>query len=373
VLTRNKPLIFMLGPRRPLTGGMVSVMDNLCASSLSARFDIRPFQTGKTTPAGRPLAAGVGAQLSLAWRLARELPRQRPAIVHLHTCSGRTFWRDSAHMLIARLCGANGVWHIHGGGFDKFIRSLGPIGRRVVARSLRLAKAIIVLNEEMLGHRALAPGALWQVVVNGVSVCQDPDVAGRRGQPGRATSFLFMGNLNPAKGAWDLVRAAGQATARKCDLRVQIAGPPTANAPKEGLLKLAGDCGCGDCVEFLGVIGGQEKANALAQADVLALPSYCEAMPMAILEGMAAGLPVIATTVGAIGQVVRDGVEGFLVPPGDIEALAGKMVQMARDADLRRRMGEAARKRVAAKYSLEAMARPIEQMYMQIIDSGASR
>jgi glycosyltransferase involved in cell wall biosynthesis len=126
-------------------------------------------------------------------------------------------------------------------------------------------------------------------------------------------------------------------------------------------------------VEFLGVIGGQEKANALAQADVLALPSYCEAMPMAILEGMAAGLPVIATTVGAIGQVVRDGVEGFLVPPGDIEALAGKMVQMARDADLRRRMGEAARKRVAAKYSLEAMARPIEQMYMQIIDSGASR
>jgi glycosyltransferase involved in cell wall biosynthesis len=277
------------------------------------------------------------------------------------------------HMLVARFCGSKGVWHIHGGGFDKFVRSLGPMGRRVVSRSLRLAKAIIVLNEEMLGHRSLAPVALWQVVVNGVSVCEDTDAAGRRSLPDKAASFLFLGNLNPAKGAWDLVRAAGQAAAMKCDLRVQIAGPFRAAAQKEELLKLVRDCGCASCVELLGVIGGQEKADALARADVLALPSHCEAMPMAILEGMAVGLPVIATNVGAIPQIVRDGVEGFLVPPGDIEALAGKMAQMASDASLRRQMGEAARERVAAKYSLEAMAQPMEHIYMHILNSGASR
>lgn len=367
----DKPLVFMLGPRPPLVGGMVSVIDNLCGSSLRDRFDVYAFQTGKTTPVGRPLLAGLGAQWALFWRLDHELSRQRPRVVHIHTCSGSTFWRDSLHMLIARLYGAEGMWHIHGGGFGRFIHSLGPVGRRLMSRALRLAKAVIVLNEEMLEHRALAPKALWQVVVNGVNVCAGPDGAGGRGQRGKATTFIFMGNLNPGKGAWDLIEAAGQAVARKCDLLVRIAGPSTSPAQKEQLERLVGDCGCADHVELLGVLGGSEKANALAQADVLVLPSHCEAMPMAILEGMAAGLPIIATSVGAIPQIVREGVEGFLVPAHDIASLSGRMSQMADDAGLRRRMGEAARKRVAGQYSVEAMVQPIERMYMQILNSGA--
>jgi glycosyltransferase involved in cell wall biosynthesis len=91
----------------------------------------------------------------------------------------------------------------------------------------------------------------------------------------------------------------------------------------------------------------------LAGADLFALTSAAENCPLALLEAMAAGLPVVATAVGGVPEVVRDGVDGLLVPTGDLRALRTALALLAEDEDLRRRMGASARDRILSRYTLD--------------------
>jgi sugar transferase (PEP-CTERM/EpsH1 system associated) len=105
----------------------------------------------------------------------------------------------------------------------------------------------------------------------------------------------------------------------------------------------------------------------LAAFDIFVLSSDWEGMSNALLEAMAAGLPVVATAVGGTPEVVVEGETGFLVPPRDPEALAEAILRLLRDPDLRRRMGEAGRKRVAEHFSVEQMVQKTEALYEHLV------
>ncbi len=98
-------------------------------------------------------------------------------------------------------------------------------------------------------------------------------------------------------------------------------------------------------------------------ARIYLLPSYNEGLPMSVLEAMAAGLPVITTPVGGIPEAVTDGVEGFLVQPGDVDALAGRLAQLLRDDALTQQMGAAARRKIEQTFSAEAILPHIDALY----------
>ena len=117
-------------------------------------------------------------------------------------------------------------------------------------------------------------------------------------------------------------------------------------------------------------VGHQEDVWPwLAALDVFVLCSDWEGMSNALLEGMAAGLPVVATAVGGTPDVVVDGVTGLLVPPRDPPALAEAVVRLLRDPDLRHRMGEAGRHRVEEHFSLERMVGRTQALYQQLLDA----
>jgi len=122
--------------------------------------------------------------------------------------------------------------------------------------------------------------------------------------------------------------------------------------------------------ELVGLLAGDAKFDAIMNAQALVLPSYNEAQPMAILEAMAAGLAVVATNVGDVPSVVRDGVDGLIVPPGEIDALAAAMIKIASDASLRRSMGRSGRQRVEEKYSLEVVVNDLIKIYDELLGSG---
>jgi glycosyltransferase involved in cell wall biosynthesis len=122
--------------------------------------------------------------------------------------------------------------------------------------------------------------------------------------------------------------------------------------------------GEGGRVVALGVVQGEDKARALAEADIFVLPSKypLEGQPLAILEAMAEGLPVVATPRAAIPDMVVDGVTGFLVPEGDIKALASNLSRLIEDADLRERMGRAGRELYLSRFTRErCLARVIQE------------
>ena len=119
---------------------------------------------------------------------------------------------------------------------------------------------------------------------------------------------------------------------------------------------------------LLGLVRGREKDEALASADCLVLPSYAEGLPMAILEGMSYGIPVIATRIGAIPEVVTDGQEGFLIEPGDVPSLADRMLRISSDPEMRERIGQAARRRIEVHYSLDVMVDRIMNVYADVLE-----
>jgi glycosyltransferase involved in cell wall biosynthesis len=127
----------------------------------------------------------------------------------------------------------------------------------------------------------------------------------------------------------------------------------------------------GEAVIFTGPVEGEHKALLLSQADMLLLPSYAEGLPYALLEAMAAGAVPIATPVGAIPDVVTDGVHGLLVPLRDVEAIAQAVARLAADRALLARMSAASRKRIVSGYSIERLAADFSTLYSKLCPARA--
>jgi len=104
-----------------------------------------------------------------------------------------------------------------------------------------------------------------------------------------------------------------------------------------------------------------------AAFDTLILPSANEGTPVSAIESLAGGRPVVATAVGGVPDVVRDGVDGFLVTPGDVEAMADRLARLAADADLRRRMGEAGAESVRERYAVERLLDDMDRLYRHLL------
>jgi glycosyltransferase involved in cell wall biosynthesis len=128
--------------------------------------------------------------------------------------------------------------------------------------------------------------------------------------------------------------------------------------------------GIGDRVIFLGY--RDDVAELLASCDLLVLPSLYEGLPLSVLEAMAAGKPVVATSVGGTPEAVLDGETGFLVPSRDPTALVRAIQRLLKDACLRRKMGMAGRRRVQRNFSPTQMVAGVTQMYEKLLDGQAS-
>jgi glycosyltransferase involved in cell wall biosynthesis len=112
-----------------------------------------------------------------------------------------------------------------------------------------------------------------------------------------------------------------------------------------------------------------DVANLLRCSDVVALVSQTESAPLTLLEGMSSGLPVVATSVGGIPEIVEDGVNGFLVQPKSPESIAEKILELNSDRDLRRRLGEAARRTVLERYTAEKVVSQYLDIYDKVLTS----
>jgi glycosyltransferase involved in cell wall biosynthesis len=164
--------------------------------------------------------------------------------------------------------------------------------------------------------------------------------------PGQALALRIacVANLHPRKRLGDLVLALARVRAHVPEAQVRFIGGGGGDEAAR-LAVLACEHGLANHVSFAGVTAN--VAPEIAAARVVALPSSCEGVPTALLEGMAAGRPVVATTVGHVASIVDDGVEGFLIAPGDVEALADRLVRLLTSPALAASMGQAARTRAA--------------------------
>jgi glycosyltransferase involved in cell wall biosynthesis len=170
---------------------------------------------------------------------------------------------------------------------------------------------------------------------------------------------VVVANLRPEKGHDVLIDAASEVLRRFPDARFELVG---GGAERAALAARATERGVAHAFTFLG--HRDDVPERLATADMFVLPSRSEAFPNALLEAMAAGLPVVASSVGGVLELVENGRNGFLVPAGNAFALADRICRLMADPSLGRRLGVAARADVEARYSFDRMVTAFENVYL---------
>ncbi|PVZ07994.1 glycosyltransferase [Actinomycetospora cinnamomea] len=205
------------------------------------------------------------------------------------------------------------------------------------------------------------------IVPNGVALPERPAVeqheatrAEVRAEWGAGPDDVVLGvvaRLTPQKAHEVLFRAVARLRAQHPNVRVVLAGD---GPRREELAAIVEREGLPDVVRFLGE--RRDVPRLLAGFDVFALSSKHEGVPIAVIEAMAAELPVVAPGVGGLPDVVGDGSEGFVVAPGDDAALADRLARLVADPDLRTALGKNARRRAEHEFTIEATARAFEDM-----------
>ena len=170
---------------------------------------------------------------------------------------------------------------------------------------------------------------------------------------------LFIGRLDAVKGVPLLLEAFAGARARYPDARLTVVGDGPARAALEAQAAALGIAGA---TTFTGYKAQGEVAALLEEADMLVLPSFAEGLPVVLMEAMASRIPVIASGVAGVPELVQDGVSGFVVPAGDVETLTVRLERLLGDPDLCRRMGEAGRAKVEAEFDVEREAAWLAQI-----------
>ena len=294
------------------------------------------------------------------WLAARALAAriaQAPVdVIHAHTRVAQV-----AAALVSRRTGIPYVTTCHGFYRRRLSRRLWPCWGRLTVAISRPVEAHLLQDFRLLPSRVrLIPTGLDPARAARIITAEEQEAWRRRleAAPGDRC-VAVMTRLVPSKGVDDFLRALAQAARLVPDVRGVVIGD---GADRPRLERLAQRLGLQRRVRFVGTVDDPAPLLRLCTAFVFPATGL-EGLGLALLEAMAAGLPVVATKVGGVMDIVEHGYSGFLVPPGDVAALAERICQLVEDRALAARMGTAARGLVADRFSIERMAEAMETLY----------
>jgi len=289
--------------------------------------------------------------------LARFLAARRVDVVHLHMSTRGSVVRKCLLIWVAVALRRPVIVHMHGADFFPFFEALRPLWQRQIGLALRRARHVVVLGEgwrRFLIERAGLPEHRVSVVRNGV-----PAPATRPRVQENPTHILFLGRLGARKGVPELLAALGSQAMQTLPWRATLAG----DGDVPGFSAMAARAGLGERIAFPGWVDSARAAALMASADLLVLPSHHEALPMAVVEALAAAVPVLTTPVGVIGELLTDGQTALLVAPGDVPALTAALVRLVGDPSLRARLGQAGHAVFRAELDVAVTARQMFALY----------
>lgn len=347
----------MLGTEFGSMGGMAAVINVYRRAGLIEKWDMGYVATHVDGSRWRKLMTAVSA-----WgRFLGMVVAGNVAGAHIHVAAGASFWRKTLIAFPAFVAGKPVLFHIHDGEFANFYwRKCGPVRKALVRKILERSRLVIALSDTWVRELTeIAPGAALVRLPNPVEL---PLPGKPVAEEKNSVTILFLGRLTREKGVYDLLEAFAALPRGLTQWRLILAG----NGDSEGVWQRIEELHLEREVELAGWVGKDKKLELLNVADVVVLPSYFEGMPMAILEGMAAGIPVVSTDVGGIPDVVRDSVNGLLFSPGDVAALTKCLDRLARDREFARRLGNAGRKCVESDFSVSVVLQRLENIYSEI-------
>lgn len=339
-----------------MRGGIASVLHVYRARGLFREAECRFLATTVDGSKLRKLLVASSALFRFVWLAISG----QAGLLHVHAASFGSFWRKRLFVGIASRFSVPVIYHLHSGLFRRFYDDeLDDTGREKARRMLKMCQCVFCLNSETKRWLESILDAEVRVAVfpNPIEI---RDVPPRRND---RPSVLFLGRLVREKGVYELLRAFHSICRSRPGLALVLCGI----GPEEaGLRRLALDLGIASKVIFPGWVDDIRRSELFAEASVFALPSYAEGLPMSILEAMVAGVPVVATAVGGIPDMLDHGACGLLVPPRD-EVQLTEALARALDAPQAQLGVSRAAQRVRELYAADAVLRQLRSEYAGLL------
>lgn len=365
ISSANRINVLHVGPGHGQRGGIASVLRELAGQR--PRFEHAGVGTTIFETHG---FQDIGSSLQF---FLSDLPRfiltaRNADIVHFHVSERGSFYRKFALYVIAKAMRRHMVFHLHSGNFARFIARAGAVTRAAIRQFVGEADSVIGTSSasaqllKQFRRRAddtyvianfatdAEQGAMHAISYNNVHVRARPYIA-------------FAGRLSTQKGVDVLIEALGLLVTSGRDIELRLAG----EGNTEQWRALAEAHGVVDRVHFEGWLDGNEKLSFYRNAFVFCLPSQFEAFGIAALEAMFCGVPVVATRVGGLEDLISDGVTGYLVPPNDAGAIASRVRTLLGNQALAARTKAAALSRAKQKCTAEAISERYVHCYREIM------
>jgi glycosyltransferase involved in cell wall biosynthesis len=349
--------ILVIGSSLKDKGGIVTVIQNILDSTLKEQYKFGMLETYITGSRKEK----VTIFLKSIFLLIRTLIFDRPDLLHIHMSYKGSFYRKSLLLLISKLFRMPVIIHVHGSSFKDFYSSLNFITRNYCNFILNLSDKLIVLSKEWNNYfSGFVKEDKIEILYNGV-IEVDSFISKNSSVP----ICLFMGRMGKRKGIYDLLKSIKILKEKGIKAKFLLAGDGEIEQVSKEIIEL----GIEEYADVLGWVGPKQKKELLIMSDILVLPSYNEGLPMAILEAMSHGLPIISTPVGGIPEAILSGENGFLMEPGDIHQMSIHLEKLILDKGLREQMGIKNQKLIKEQFSLNSLMKSLSDIYMNTINS----
>ena len=281
-------------------------------------------------------------------------------ILHIHTASWWSYRRLFIIILLGKIFTRKIIIHLHGAMFHIYYQKANIFEKKIIEFGFNLADKIIVLSDWWREQISKITDLNRIIVVKNAVYIKDckKNIFKNFSRP---LNVLFMGRLEGRKGVYDVLDAAEKLSPK--EVVISLCGDGEISNVK----KKVEEKGIGKWVKIMGWIDGKRKELMFKKAHIFLLPSYNEGLPMSILEALAYGIPVISTPVGGIPEAIRDGQNGFLIPPGCHDLIVDTLRKIANNPELWKQLSLNARKTYKEKFDMKYIEYKLRQVYSELL------
>ncbi len=355
-----KKKVCMVVPNPMVKGGIAAVVNGYRGSQLEKDYKVVYVESYKDGGKFTKLLKGISGY----FHFVKVLLIDRPDIVHIHSSFGPSFYRKMPFIYMASLANLPIINHIHGADFDEFYMNASEKKRKQIKKVYSRCSVLIALSEEWKQRLAQIVPESKIVIIENYGMFHE-DTLQERLHRECSNMVLFLGQLGSRKGCYDIPAVAEKVLKKVPDAKFVLGGTGALN-DEIAIKKLFEDKGILDNIIFPGWVRGKDKEKLLREADVFFLPSYNEGMPMAVLDAMGYGLPVVSTNVGGIPKIVHDGKNGFCYNPKDIDGFANGIIELLTAREKQESAAKESISIIKKGYSLEIHLKLLEEVYEEV-------
>lgn len=356
----NKINVLMVGSDLSVKGGMTTVVN----SFLKNNFKDINIEYVATHIENVPIYSKLLFFIKSFFTMIKVLSKNKISIVHIHMSEKGSFFRKFIVLLISKIYKKKVIVHLHGADFKEFFYDSNNIVKGMIKYLFKKSDRVIVLGKSWDEYiKSIDKSIKTIILANSVEYPKEIVINNRT-----EINVLFLSVLIKRKGIFDLVKAIeiliNNGKINGIDLKIIIAGTGKEEEEMKSIIK---NLDLEKYFLFMGWVDNEKKIELIKNSQILILPSYNEGLPMAILEAMSYGMPIITTDVGSIKDAVIDGHNGFMTQPGDINKLVLSMEKLILNYDTWQQFSNNSKKTIEENFNINNYFKKVEQIYKSLI------